>query len=86
MDACPALRVLAESGRAGLHILATDSGRQIFVCGHMEYDRDTLRLEYERDVKRGLPIAVPENYFEDDDPAKGVVFRWRSHACFFRTG
>ena len=51
VDACPALRVLAESGRAGLHILATDSGRQIFVCGHMEYDRDTLRLEYERDVK-----------------------------------
>ena len=45
--------------------------------------RDTLRLEYERDVKRGLPIAVPENYFEDDDPAKGVVFRWRSHANLF---
>ena len=63
--------------------IATDSGRQIFVCGHMEYDRDTLRLEYERDVKRGLPIAVPENYFEDDDPAKGVVFRWRSHANLF---
>ena len=83
VDACPALRVLAESGRAGLHILATYSGRQIFVCGHMEYDRDTLRLEYERDVKRGLPIAVPENYFEDDDPAKGVVFRWRSHANLF---
>ena len=63
--------------------IATDSGRQSFVCGHMEYDRDTLRLEYERDVKRGLPIAVPENYFEDDDPAKGVVFRWRSHANLF---
>ena len=63
--------------------IATDSGRQIFVCGHMEYDRDTLRLEYERDVKRGLPIAVPENYFEDEDPAKGVVFRWRSHANLF---
>ena len=83
VDACPALRVLAESGRAGLHILATDPGRQIFVCGPMEYDRHTLRLEYERDVKRGLPIAVPENYFEDDDPAKGVVFRWRSHANLF---
>ena len=78
-------RVLPQKvfGIAGLHILATDSGRQIFVCGHMEYDRDTLRLEYERDVKRGLPIAVPENYFEDDDPAKGVVFRWRSHANLF---
>ena len=25
-------------------------GRQVFVTGHPEYDRDTLRLEYERDV------------------------------------
>ena len=78
-----ALRVLAESDTAGLHILATDSGRQIFVCGHMEYDRDTLRLEYERDTAKGLAIGVPENYFVDDDPAKGVIFRWRSHANLF---
>ena len=58
--ACPALRVLAESSRAGLHLLATDSGRQIFACGHMEYDRDTLRAEYERDLARGLSPAVPD--------------------------
>ena len=83
VEACGALRVLAESDTAGLHILATDSGRQIFVCGHMEYDRDTLRLEYERDTAKGLAIGVPENYFVDDDPAKGVIFRWRSHANLF---
>lgn len=81
--ACPALRVLAESERAGLHLLATDSGRQIFVCGHMEYDRDTLRMEYERDMAKGLSPAVPENYFVEDDPAKGVRMRWRSHANLF---
>ena len=83
VEACGALRVLAESDTAGLHILATDSGRQIFVCGHMEYDRDTLRLEYERDTAKGLAIGVPENYFVEDDPAKGVIFRWRSHANLF---
>ena len=81
--ACPALRVLAESERAGLHLLATDSGRQIFVCGHMEYDRDTLRMEYERDLAKGLSPAVPENYFVEDDPSKGVRMRWRSHANLF---
>lgn len=80
VDAQPALRVLAESDEAGLHILATDSGRQIFVCGHMEYDKDTLRAEYERDISRGLPIAVPQHYFVEDDPANDVIFRWRSHA------
>ena len=45
VDACPALRVLAESGRAGLHILATDSGRQIFVCGHMAVSYTHLRQQ-----------------------------------------
>jgi homoserine O-succinyltransferase len=78
--ATPQLRVLAQSDEAGLHMLATDSGRQIFVFGHMEYDRDTLRLEYERDRAKGLPIAVPAHYFENDDPAAEVIFRWRSHA------
>ena len=81
--ACPALRVLAESDEAGLHIVSTDSGRQIYVFGHMEYDRDTLRAEYERDVAKGLPIDVPKNYFEHDDPARDVIFRWRSHANLF---
>lgn len=76
----PALRILAESEEAGLHLLSTDSGRRIFILGHMEYDRDTLRAEYERDVARGLSIAPPKHYFLHDDPAQPAIFRWRSHA------
>ena len=76
----PALRILAESEEAGLHLLSTDSGRRIFILGHMEYDRDTLRAEYERDVARGLPAAPPKHYFVNDDPARPAIFRWRSHA------
>ena len=78
--ACAALRILAESDEAGLHLLSTDSGRQIFVCGHMEYDKDTLRTEYERDKAKGLSIEVPKHYFYGDDPANEVIFRWRAHA------
>jgi homoserine O-succinyltransferase len=40
-------------------------------------------LEYERDLKKGLDIDVPENYFVDDDPAKGIMVRWRGHANLF---
>ena len=80
VEKCKALRILAESEEAGLHLLATDSGRRIFVCGHMEYDKETLRLEYERDAEKGLAIGVPKHYFENDDPARDVIFRWRSHA------
>ena len=75
----PELRIIVESDKAGPHIIATDNGRQIFVTGHQEYDKETLANEYFRDVKAGLPINVPENYFRDDDPEKEILYRWRGH-------
>lgn len=76
----PELRILAESDEAGLHILSTDNGRQVFILGHQEYDKETLANEYFRDVNKGLQIHVPCNYFRDDDPTKEIMFRWRGHA------
>lgn len=77
------LKILAESEETGPHIISTRDKRMIFVQGHAEYDRETLRLEYERDVKKGVPIRVPANYFENDDPTKKILVRWRSHANLF---
>ena len=51
-----------------------------FVSGHSEYERDTLKLEYERDVARGIDPDIPENYFPDDDPTKQPKYTWRAHA------
>lgn len=76
----PEIRILAESEEAGPHILATDNGRQIFIIGHQEYDRETLGLEYYRDIRQGGPALVPKNYFKDDQPGKKVIARWRGHA------
>lgn len=73
------LRILADSEKVGPHIISTDNGRQIFIMGHQEYDKETLANEYFRDVNKGLEIAVPENYFSDDDPTKDPMFRWRGH-------
>ena len=78
--ATPQVRVLAESDEAGLYLMATDSGRQIFVTGHPEYDRLTLDSEYRRDLARGLAIQPPAHYYADDDPGRDVLFRWRGHA------
>ena len=78
--ACPQLKILAESEEAGVYAMATEGGRQIFITGHSEYDRDTLRSEYERDKNLGLPIHVPFNYFPDDDDTRDPVVTWRSHA------
>ena len=74
------LVILSESPESGVYIVATRDGRQIFVTGHSEYDAETLKWEYDRDVSRGLDIAIPKNYFPDDDPAKPPRVTWRAHA------
>lgn len=76
----PELVILAESDEAGIYILGTRDGRQVFVTGHSEYDPLTLKTEYDRDVAAGLPIAVPVNYFPGDDPSRPPIVRWRGHA------
>lgn len=77
---CPDIKVLACSGEAGLYAAMTDGGRQIFITGHSEYDRDTLKKEYLRDKEAGLCPDIPKNYFPDNDPEKTPVVRWRAHA------
>mgnify|MGYP000852113831 CR=1 FL=1 len=75
-----ALEILAESDEAGVYIVFTKGGRRIFVTGHAEYDANTLRDEYLRDVGKGIDPEIPRHYFPDDDPAKNPIVRWRSHA------
>jgi len=74
------LELLAESDEAGAAVVASKDGRRIFVSGHLEYDPDTLKKEYIRDVNKELEIAIPKNYFKDGDPSKEPVVRWRAHA------
>ena len=80
IHACKDLTVLAESPVAGVFLAIAEEGKKIFVTGHPEYDRYTLRNEYERDVNKGLPIHVPYNYFPGDDPATRPLLQWRSHS------
>ena len=74
------LRIIASSEEAGVYAVQTKFGRQIFVTGHSEYDRDTLKTEYLRDKNLGLPIKPPVNYFPNDDDTQDPVVRWRGHA------
>ena len=80
IEAVPGLKVLSSSPEAGVYAVKTDQGRQIFLMGHAEYDRDTLRNEYMRDLVAGVPVHVPENYFPNDDPNRKPVVTWRSCA------
>jgi homoserine O-succinyltransferase len=76
----PGLRLIAESPAAGVFLVVSEDGRRVFVTGHPEYDRYTLRGEYERDVGKGVPISVPRNYYPGDDPKAEPRITWKSHA------
>ncbi len=80
IEQVPDVKLLAESDEAGVYIVASKDDRHIYVTGHSEYDPLTLKGEYDRDVNKGLPIAVPRNYYPGDDPSRPPLVRWRGHA------
>ena len=80
VEANPRLKLISSSDKAGVYAIATENGKQVFITGHPEYDELTLKKEYDRDVLAGINPNVPDNYFEDDDPTKPVIVRWRAHA------
>ena len=80
IEAHSELKILASSDEAGVYVVSTELGRQIFVTGHSEYDADTLKKEYLRDKEMGLCIDMPKNYFPDNDDTKEPLMTWRSHA------
>ena len=80
----PKLKVLADSKEAGIYIVMAQEGKQIFVMGHPEYDRMTLDQEYKRDLSKGLPIEMPENYYPDNDSTQKPLLTWRAHGnCMY---
>lgn len=80
IEADPRLEIIADSEEAGVYIAKSTDSRHFFVFGHPEYDRDTLRNEYERDIQKNPATPVPSHYFPNDDPTQEPVSRWRACA------
>ena len=80
IEKVPQLKILSSSKEAGVFVVSTSHGRQVFVTGHSEYDPNTLKNEYLRDKNAGLPIEIPKNYFPNDDDTKDPIVKWRSCA------
>ena len=74
------LEILSESEEAGIFIVANKSRRQVFITGHLEYERNTLSDEYFRDFNKGLDIEIPRNYFPNDDTSLKPMVTWRGSA------
>lgn len=73
------LEILAESTQAGVYVAASTDKRMVFVTGHPEYDAETLDQEFQRDLSSGLAPQVPLNYYQENDPNKSIMVRWKSH-------
>ncbi len=80
IDACPSLITLLGSDEVGPCLVQDTDHRALYIFNHFEYDSDTLKGEYDRDVAAGTPINVPMNYYPNDDPSQLPQNRWRSHA------
>jgi homoserine O-succinyltransferase len=80
IEKVPDLTILSESGDSGVYIVVARGGREFFITGHSEYAPETLHNEYLRDLKKGLPIDQPQNYYREDNLEKGIFVRWRAHA------
>ena len=80
VDSVPTLTTLLGSDEVGPCLIEDPCHRALYIFNHLEYDRDTLKQEYDRDVAAGTPTRLPRDYYPDDDPARMPLNRWRSHA------
>jgi len=80
IEAVPGLRILLDSDEVGPCLVEDTAHGALYIFNHFEYDSDTLKQEYDRDIASGTPINVPCNYYPGDDPACPPSNRWRSHA------
>lgn len=74
-----ALDIITEHPEFGPDIMSTKDQRDLFIFGHLEYERDTLKMEYDRDVAATNNIDLPHNYFPGDNPDNEPLFSWKSH-------
>lgn len=83
IESTPDLNILSYNKQLGIDILQSKNRKDVYILGHLEYDRETLANEYERDLQRGEEIQLPKNYFPGDDPSQRPKQIWRNSAQLF---
>ena len=80
ISAAPGLKTLLGSSETGPCLVEDPAHRTLYLFNHFEYDSNTLKQEYDRDIANGTPINIPGHYYPGDDPSQTPLNRWRSHA------
>ena len=73
------LELLAITEENEEHILKGNFN-DYYILGHLEYDKDTLKKEYLRDLNKGLKINIPKYYFKNNSIESDIDFSWREDA------
>jgi homoserine O-succinyltransferase len=74
------LKILINSETSGPCLVEDEKHNALYIFNHFEYDKETLKQEYDRDIKNNTPINIPMNYYPNDDPKMPPLNKWRSHA------
>tara|TARA_B100000886_G_scaffold336966_1_gene296745 strand:- start:3780 stop:4583 length:804 start_codon:yes stop_codon:yes gene_type:complete len=77
------LSIIVGSKVSGPCLVANKIKNRYYNFNHFEYDFDTLKNEYERDLKVNKKTPVPYNYFPDDDPEKKPADCWSQNSHIF---
>ena len=74
------LEIISVSNEAGVYLMISTDGKNVFATGHSEYDTDTLKKEYFRDLKKGINPSIPLNYFPGNKLEKTPKSSWKKHS------
>ena len=70
------LQILADSSDSGLCLIADPAASSAYMFNHLEYETETLGLEYERDRAAGTATAWPFNYYSRRIPGVRPINLW----------
>ncbi|MFT8669074.1 MAG: homoserine O-succinyltransferase [Liquorilactobacillus hordei] len=74
------LQITALSETKHLFLVEAKDAPQVFLFAHLEYGKEALAKEYQRELKaypdQAETLAEPQNYYEDFEQMEAPIFSW----------
>ena len=74
------LKILLSSNEVGPCLIEDESKRAIYMINHLEYDTETLNIEFQRDISLNKSTTIPKYYYPNDNVSIPPINYWRSNA------
>ena len=77
------LELIFGSKDSGPCLVVNKKNNEYYNFNHFEYDYDTLKNEYLRDLKVDSKTQIPTNYFPNNDPENDPIDCWMDNSKLF---